>query len=102
LPDLWRLLDQRFETFQQVYDERLAAKYGFCRPIVERSVKSFLKCGDLHQGFARVRCPDCQGPVSRHRRSTWRQFAVVVADGTRRWEIGALFGRRQRESDKDI
>jgi Transposase zinc-binding domain len=58
--DLWRLLDQHFETFQQVYDERFAAKYGFWRPVVERSVTAFLKCGDLHQGFARVRCPDCQ------------------------------------------
>jgi hypothetical protein len=54
------VLDQHFETFQQVYDERFAAKYGFWRPIVERSVKAFLKCGDLHQGFARVRCPDCR------------------------------------------
>ena len=57
--DLWRLLDQHFETFQQVYDERFAAQYGFWRPVVERSVTAFLKCGDLHQGFARVRCPDC-------------------------------------------
>jgi hypothetical protein len=45
--DLWRLLEQHFETFQQVYDERFAAKYGFWRPIVERSVKQCLKCGDL-------------------------------------------------------
>jgi ribosomal protein S27E len=57
--DLWRLLDQHFETFQQVYDERFAAKYGFWRPIVERSLTAFLKCGDLHEGFARIRCPDC-------------------------------------------
>jgi len=27
--DPWRLLDQHFETFQQVYDERFAARYGF-------------------------------------------------------------------------
>ena len=62
--DLWRLLDQHFETFQQVYDERFAAPYGGApargsRPVVEHSVTAFLKCGDLHQGFARVRCPDC-------------------------------------------
>jgi hypothetical protein len=63
--DLWRLLDQHFETFQQVYDERFAAQYGFWRPVVERSVKAFLKCGDLHQGLARVRCPDCQHPLVR-------------------------------------
>ena len=35
--DLWQLLDQHFETFQQVYDERFAAKYGFWRPVVEHS-----------------------------------------------------------------
>jgi hypothetical protein len=29
------------------------------RPVVEQSVTAFRKCGDLHQGFARVRCPDC-------------------------------------------
>jgi hypothetical protein len=57
--DLWRLLDQHFETFRQVYDERFAAKYGFWPPIVEHSVTAYLKCGDLHEGFARVRCPDC-------------------------------------------
>jgi ribosomal protein S27E len=56
---LWRVIDEHFETFQQVYDERFAAKYGFWRPVVERSVTAFLKCGDLHEGFARVRCPDC-------------------------------------------
>ena len=46
--DLWRLLDQHFETFQQVCDERFAAQYGFWRPVVEHSVKAFLKCGDVH------------------------------------------------------
>jgi hypothetical protein len=51
-----------------VYGERFAAKYGGVsargsRPIVERSVKAFLKSGDLQQGFARVRCPDCHHPV---------------------------------------
>ena len=61
--DLWRLLDQHFETFQQVDDERFAAQYGFWRPVVEQSVTAFLKCGDLHQGFARVRCPDCHHPL---------------------------------------
>ena len=30
------------------------------RPVIDRSVTAFLKCGDLHEGFARVRCPDCQ------------------------------------------
>ncbi len=42
-----------------LYDERFQAKYGCWRPIIERSVTAFLRCGDLHEGFARVRCPDC-------------------------------------------
>ena len=57
--DLWRLLGEHFDSFQQVYDERYQAKYGYWRPIVEQSVAAFLKCGDLQEGFARVRCPDC-------------------------------------------
>ena len=57
---LWRLLDEHFDSFQQVYDEQYQAKYGFWRPIVEQSVAAFLKCGDLQEGFARVRCSDCK------------------------------------------
>jgi len=26
--DLWRLMDEHFETFQRVYDDRFQAKYG--------------------------------------------------------------------------
>ncbi len=52
-------MDRHFETFQRVYDERFQAKYGYWRPIIERSVTAFLRCGDLHEGFARVRCGDC-------------------------------------------
>jgi ribosomal protein S27E len=57
--DLWRLMDRHFQTFARLYDERFAAKYGFWRPVIESSVRAFLDCGDLHHGFARVRCPDC-------------------------------------------
>ncbi|NLY03093.1 MAG: hypothetical protein GXY83_44145 [Rhodopirellula sp.] len=50
---------QHFDTFEQVYDERYQCKYGFWRSVVDHSVRAFLKCGDLQQGFARVRCGDC-------------------------------------------
>ena len=30
--DLWRLLDQHFETFQQVYDERFAGQVRLLAP----------------------------------------------------------------------
>jgi hypothetical protein len=52
-------MDRHFEAFQRVYDEQFAAKYGYWRPVIERSVTAFLRCGDLHEGFARVRCGDC-------------------------------------------
>jgi len=58
--NLWRLLDEHFDSFRQVYDECFQEKYGYWRPIVEQSVAAFLKCGDLQEGFARVRCPDCK------------------------------------------
>ncbi|MBN1599992.1 MAG: transposase zinc-binding domain-containing protein [Chitinispirillaceae bacterium] len=31
----------------------------YWRPIIRTSIDKFLKCGDLKEGFARVRCPDC-------------------------------------------
>ena len=57
---LWRLLDQHYDEFQRVYDERYQKRYGFWRPVIERTVEKFLACGDLKQGFARVRCPRCR------------------------------------------
>ena len=30
---LWRLLDEHFDSFRQVYDEQFQAKYGFWRPV---------------------------------------------------------------------
>jgi hypothetical protein len=34
-------------------------EFGFFRPVISRIVRKYLECGDLEQGFARVRCPDC-------------------------------------------
>jgi hypothetical protein len=59
-------MDRHFETFQRVYDERFQAKYGYWRPIVERSVGAYLRCGDCgHEMFVafsckqRCTCPSC-------------------------------------------
>ncbi len=58
--DLWRVMDQHFETCQQIYDERFQTKYGFGRPIGPHSMAEFLTCRDLHEGIPRVSCPDCK------------------------------------------
>jgi len=42
-----------------VYPERYQKAYGYWRPVIRASIDKFLKCGDLKEGFARVRCPDC-------------------------------------------
>ena len=77
--DLWRLMDRHFETFQRVYDERFQAKYGYWRPIIERSVMAYLRCGDLHEGFARVRCGNCSGGLSQFSRRTGYFLLETVA-----------------------
>lgn len=33
--------------------------FALWRPIVRQSVQAYLKCGDLREGFACVRCPHC-------------------------------------------
>jgi ribosomal protein S27E len=56
---LWQLLNEHFDEFEERYDELFFKEYGFYRPVISHVVRKFLECGDLHQGFARVRCPDC-------------------------------------------
>ncbi|MHC4083537.1 MAG: IS91 family transposase [Planctomycetota bacterium] len=57
---LWQLLDRYFDEFQRVYDDRYQKRYGYWRPVIAASVRRFLACGDLREGFARVRCPRCR------------------------------------------
>ena len=55
-----QVLAEHFDEFEQVYAERYQRRYGGFRPAIRKAVDAFLACGDLHQGFARIRCPDCQ------------------------------------------
>ncbi|MEA3347608.1 MAG: hypothetical protein U9Q39_00970 [Pseudomonadota bacterium] len=56
---LWCLIDQHFTEFEEVYDDRFADKYGYLRRVILEVVDNFHFCGDLKQGFARIRCPEC-------------------------------------------
>ncbi|MBU2511980.1 transposase zinc-binding domain-containing protein [bacterium] len=56
---LWQILDKHYEAFERSYEEKFERKYGFFRPVIGDVVRSYLKCGDLKEGFARVRCPNC-------------------------------------------
>ena len=55
----YQLVEKFYPQFEAVYEERYQACYGFWRPAIATAVGKFLECGDLQQGFARVRCPDC-------------------------------------------
>jgi hypothetical protein len=57
---LYRLLDDHFQTFATVYDERFAPRWGPWRRVVPDVVEQFLACGILEHGFARVRCGACR------------------------------------------
>ncbi len=55
----YRLVEEHYEQFEQAYPERYEDRYGFLRPVIRETVYKYLACGDLKQGFARVRCRDC-------------------------------------------
>ena len=52
------MVREYFDEFEGVYPERYQKAYGYWRPVIRASIDKFLKCGDLKEGFARVRCPD--------------------------------------------
>ena len=54
-----QLFSMYFDEFERVYEERYQKRYGFWRPVIRDAVDAFLACGDVEEGFARVRCPDC-------------------------------------------
>src|SRR5664280_1176881 len=57
--DYYRCVEDYFETFVQIYDEQFSRQYGFWRPYIEQVIYCYLDCGNLHNGFARVKCKDC-------------------------------------------
>jgi hypothetical protein len=42
------------------YPSRYTEAMGPLRPVVSVSLRAFLRCGDLAQGFARIRCAQCE------------------------------------------
>jgi hypothetical protein len=57
---LWQCLNSRFDGFLDVYEEQYQPQFGYLRPIIPEVVNKFFECGDLHHGFARVRCEQCK------------------------------------------
>lgn len=80
----YRCVEAHFEELERTWDSRYQKQYGYWRPHVLDVIYKYLDCGDLHQGFARVKCNDCNHeyllPFSCKRRSfcpTCHQKRVV-------------------------
>ena len=56
----FKIVRDHFDEFERVYPQQFQVRYGFWRPVIRSSIDKFLKCGDIKEGFARVRCPDCK------------------------------------------
>jgi len=54
---LFQVVREYFDEFERVYPERYQKACGYWRPVIRASIDKFLKCRDLKEGFARVRCP---------------------------------------------
>jgi hypothetical protein len=55
----FRCVQDHFEQLEMLWQDRYASRYGFWRPYVIDVIYRYLECGDLHFGFARVKCQDC-------------------------------------------
>jgi hypothetical protein len=57
---LFRLVEQHIEEFLRVYPERFAKEHGPLRPVVERVLREFIRCGIPEHGFGRAYCDACR------------------------------------------
>jgi len=57
--DYYRCVEDHLESFFQQYEERFERTYGFFRPYLQKVMYRYLDCGNLRNGFARVKCKDC-------------------------------------------
>ena len=57
--DYYSCVETHFEELETKWDEYYAKRLGFWRPHVSDVILKYLDCGDLHCGFARVKCKDC-------------------------------------------
>ena len=55
----YQCVEDNFETFPLVFDERFEWQYGFFRSYVKQVIYRYLDCGVLKNGFARVQCEEC-------------------------------------------
>ena len=55
----YKCVENHFEELEQVWDDMYKSRFGYWRTYVMTVIYKYLDCGDLHFGFARVRCEKC-------------------------------------------
>jgi hypothetical protein len=55
----YKCVESHFEELEQIWDDQYASRFGFWRDYVTKVIHRYLECGDLHFGFARVKCEEC-------------------------------------------
>ncbi len=55
----YKCVENHFEELERSWDYMYASRLGFWRTYVMTVIYRYLDCGDLHMGFARVRCEEC-------------------------------------------
>ena len=55
----YRCVENHFEELEGAWEERYERGCGFWRSHIMVVIFKYLDCGDLHSGFARVRCDEC-------------------------------------------
>lgn len=53
-------VQDHYEKLENIWGERYQQKFGYWRSFVTDVIYKYLECGDLHFGFARVKCKDCK------------------------------------------
>jgi len=55
----FRCVSAHWEELEPAWEDFYQRQYGYFRSYIKEVMLRFLDCGDLHQGFARIRCHDC-------------------------------------------
>jgi hypothetical protein len=74
LSGLYRLVSRHIEDLLRVWPERFERRHGPLRPVVERVLRGFIRCGDVAHGFARAWCQTC-----------CRSYLVAISCRGRSW-----------------
>ncbi len=55
----YKCVENHFEELERAWDDIYKPRYGYWRAYIMTVIFKYMDCGDLHFGFARVRCENC-------------------------------------------